>query len=222
MINMFKKKDKSKEPIKKESIDRKIPVTIGEGVVQTHFIPQWELANNQAAIIRNACIQRITAIASHKYLDVVGRSLLASDLGLSQWKTSALIKETPTQWVSIATDKLTYIVIYGITQLSKTPTVSIMSFEVADAIRIKTEIDCLYTLLPLLQKMESLEEVDKLKEQYDNLEKLSMTGYFQAALLCLPMTHLRIMVTSFEDNPEGDRLMLRGHVIEARGLTISP
>ncbi|MBU1066994.1 hypothetical protein KKE60_04375 [Patescibacteria group bacterium] len=189
-------------------------------------LPVWELKQDTKRDFRLAAVRALEARCFGKtgIENLNLRQLLAKDLGLRSWRTPPQIAGERTVWINCELAQNQFIAITGIIQLSKNPKVSDIIIRMGHAGCITLgvcEIDELYSILPIIKKLEEYREDDELFSRFEKLENIRMAAYFSEPYVFDEYHVVHITVESPEGNKTGDRLMLSGFVMEPTGMTIS-
>lgn len=192
----------------------------------SYLIPSWEVTQ-KAKTEHNAATKKALEFRCERRFPIKNfslRQLLAKDLGLRSWRTPPQSAEMRTVWINHELPQYQFIAITGVIQLSKNPKVSdiIVRMGSSGAITLGLhEIDELYSILPILKKLETYRADDELFSRFGKLEDIKMMAYFSEPYIFDEYTVVHITVESPEGNKTGDRLMLSGFVIEPTGMSIS-
>lgn len=191
----------------------------------SYLIPTWELKQDTKRDYRSATIKRLESRCLGKtgIKELNIRQLLAKDLGLRSWRTPPQSAGERTVWINHELEARRSIAIIGIIQLSKNPKVSdiIIRMGVSGCMTLGIhEVDELYSILPIIKKLETYREDDELFSRFGKLEDIRMAAYFSEPYIFDEYHVVHITVESPEDNKTGDRLMLSGFVVEPVGMTI--
>lgn len=192
----------------------------------SYTIPTWELKVETTQRHREATImalhQRFSAQCDIK--DVTLRQLLAKDLGLQSWRTPQQDPGEKTVWIDKQLAANRFIAIMGIIQLSKNPKVSELTISAGESGMLTLglhELDEIYSILPILKKLDVDKTIDELFSTFGRLERIRMAAYFSEPYLFKQHKVIHITVQSPEGNKTGDRLMLQGFIIEPAGTSIA-
>lgn len=192
---------------------------------KSYIIPAWDLKVDAKKEYRKLTQE---ALASRAFLEMGHgeiniRALTASDLGLKSWRTPGQPAENKSVWINHTLKDRQYIGIYGITQLSPYPRISGLRISIGHSGATTLglhQIETLYSILPVLRKMQTLQEGNWLKDTFGNLENIRMEGYFAMPYMWCQLHVVYIEVDSFTNNKTGDHLVLNGFVAEPVGQTI--
>ncbi len=214
---------RKKEPVR-DTLPKRHP---SHPFIQTtsYSIPCWDLKKDTKRQYREATIRALQARYSVKSstTNTSVRQLLSKDLGLRSWRTPPQVVEESAVWINQTVRRQQAIAITGIIQLDKNPKVSTvkirMGFSGVTTLGIH-DIDELYSLLPIIKRLDSFREEDELYERFGSLADIRMAAYFSEPYVFDPEGIIHITVESPEGNKTGDRLMLSGFVIEPAGMTI--
>lgn len=192
----------------------------------SYLIPTWDLRVETKTQYRLATREALFVKfkASCDIKDVCLRQFLARDFGLRSWRTPQQSPGERTVWINHELKQRQFIAIMGIVQLSKNPKVSNIMIRMGTAGATTLglhEIDELYSILPILKKLETYQADDELFSKFGKLEDIRMAAYFSEPYLFEQHQIIHITVQSPEGNKTGDRLMLSGFVMEPAGMSIA-
>jgi hypothetical protein len=145
--------------------------------------------------------------------------LLYSDLSLKGWITPELTLGEKTEWINITNECPRAMAIYGVSQLSLHPIVSNMEIWVGGNKIIDHDLDALYGVLPVMERVDELDP-EFVVRRFGEMHKIRMEAYFESPIIVHPDTILRVSLSPWISGP-GDRLFLKGTVVEIKGVTIN-
>ncbi len=191
-----------------------------------YLIPAWEVSQDTKFMYRKVTIEKLEAKCREKTgcQDVIVRQLLARDLGLRSWHTPRQVAGERTVWIDSELKQSQFVAITGVIQLSRYPRVSsvIIRMGYSGATTLgHLNIDELYSILPIIKKLETFREGDELYLKFKGLENVRMAALFTEPYSFEQSHIVHITVESPEGNKAGDKLMLSGFIAEPNGMTIA-
>lgn len=194
-------------------------------VCKTYVIPTWDMTIGTKDIIRDraedSLNEKVSRVLNIPLELLVNRPIISSDLMLNNWHTPKLKDGLWTTWISGIMPDLRWVCIYRITQLSKLPSIAEIRIQVGEADRFIGDLNQLYSIIPLLDKLSEIKDTIWLEAQFGNIQNIRMEAYLPGLITIPQNTEFRIDIKSFYDS-KGDNILIGGTVVEPRGLKIAP
>ena len=193
------------------------------------LIPSHELLTKQKQKYRDS-IQRtmVNRALALKWIiredEAILRGIKCSDLGLTSWQIPPTKKQILTSWIQTTNIDYRLISICKVIPLSLNPSISRLVVSSPRFTRLcDIEIDKLYNLLPIIQRLKIIEEEDPgwVKSYFGGIDQVCMEGYLSEPVLIGENYQLQVEISTKCDSQDKEELILDGFVLERTGLTIS-
>ncbi len=156
--------------------------------------------------------------------EAILRDIKCSDLGLTSWQIPLIKKQTLTSWVRTASIGCRLISICKVIPLSFNPSVSRLVVSSPCFTRLyDIEIDKLYNLLPVIQRLKEIEEEDPgwVRDYFEGIDQIRMEGYLSEPVLFDGGASFQVEISTKCDSQDKEELILDGFVLERVGATIA-
>ena len=187
-----------------------------------YILPAHDVLVKEKQNYRRAIQDTMVSVAfqlgliTHKE-DALIRGIKCSDLGLTSWQIPPTKKQTLTTWIH-ATSYRKILCIYKVIPLSTTPTVSRLVIKQDRAHLWDGEINSLYSVLPIIQRLKTIEEEDIgwTKAYFGDIDQICMEGYFSEPIIIDVGACLDVEISTKCDSQGQEELILDGFVLECR------
>ena len=189
--------------------------------IKPYPIPVWELNQKKIGGLKESIFTKLVQGAIDRC--VISRSveaeirpILAEDLSLESWVTPSLKRGQTIDWIDTGCLSARFMAFYGIIVITEKPAISVISFnrmfiksyhEIA-----KMEIDKLYSVLPIINRMSNLDYSKSIIYQYGSLENIRMQAYMTPIYYSYG-ERIRISIKAIRDT-DGEHLILGGYLLE--------
>jgi hypothetical protein len=185
------------------------------------YLATWDISRQNKQAYRRYLVNRL---AHYFFLATGGtygpnyitiRPVLASDLGLKDWKVPASPTNDDIPWVSHFLPSNTMLALYKFVIASSDPHVNELIFGYNYATRVKVDLTELHSVLPLIKS----KKITELMEIYGDIYNIRMEAYFNDPIIYNPGSSIRVS-TKRTVMSEDDVIYLGGYVIELKGTTV--